>query len=138
MSLFPGCSSPLGSERAALEENREKWSAAAIEAYAFDYRLTCFCGGPGARPVRIEVRAGSVVAVSFPDGGPPAPAELAAYPTVPDLFADVQAALAREPFSIRVEYDGALGYPRDFFADFEEQAIDEEYGFVVSGLTPID
>ncbi len=105
-SLLPGCSNPLATERDAFEENLQKWNAAAIDAYEFDYRLNCFCGGPGVRPVHIDVRAGAVIAVSFSDGGPPEPYDLAEYPTIPDLFADVEASLARKPFSVRVEYDG--------------------------------
>lgn len=137
-SLLPGCSNPLAPERAALAENVQKWTAAAIDDYAFEYRLNCFCGGPGVRPVRIEVQAGSVVAVSSLDGGPPDSYDLSEYPTVPDLFADVEDSLARKPFSVRVEYDVALGYPREFFADFEENAVDEEFGFSASELTPME
>jgi hypothetical protein len=136
-SLLPGCSNPLATERDAFEENLQTWNAAAIDAYEFDYQLNCFCGGPGVRPVHIEVRSGVVVAVSFPDGGPPDSYDLADYPTIPDLFADVEASLARKPFSVMVEYDGALGYPRNFFADFVENAVDEELGFVATDLTPI-
>jgi hypothetical protein len=136
-SLPPGCSNPLATETDAFEENLQKWNAAAIDAYEFDYRLNCFCGGPGVRPVHIAVRAGAVVAVSFADGGPPESYDLAEYPTIPDLFADVDASLARKPFSVMVEYDGELGYPRELFADFVENAVDEELGFLATDLTPI-
>jgi hypothetical protein len=125
----------LAIEQDAFRENLAKWSAAAIEDYEFDYRRNCFCGGPGVRPVHIEIRGGEVVAVSFPDGEPPDTYDLAAYPTVPDLFADVEASLARKPFSVMVEYDGVLGYPRNFFADFVEDAVDEELGFIATDLT---
>lgn len=137
VSLPPGCSNPLATERDAFEENLQKWNAAAIGAYEFDYQLNCFCGGPGVRPVHIEVRAGAVVAVSFPDGEGPEPYDLAEYPTIPNLFADVEASLARKPFSVMVEYDALLGYPREFFADFVENAVDEELGFSATGLAPI-
>ena len=50
-------------EQDAFRENLAKWSAAAIEDYEFDYRRNCFCGGPGVRPVHIEIRGGEVVAV---------------------------------------------------------------------------
>ncbi len=75
--------------------------------------------------------------MSFPDGEPPESYDLAEYPTIPDLFADVEASLARKPFSVRVEYDAELGYPREFFADFVENAVDEELGFLATDLTPI-
>ncbi len=131
-----GCSDPLGPERDTFEENLGKWLAASIDSYTYRYQLNCFCGGPGIRPVDIQVENGIVVAVSFPGGGPPEAFPLDDYPTVAELFANVSEALDREPFSVRVMYDGALGYPRDFFADFEENVADEELGFLASNLTP--
>ena len=136
--LLPGCSSPLGAERDALENGIRLWEESALEAYEFRYQLVCFCGGPGVRPVDIEVRDGSVIGVGFPDGGPPDPFPLDEYPTVDELFQTVRQSLDREPFSVRVDYDPEFGYPSDFFADFVENAVDEELGFTASGLTPAD
>lgn len=130
------CSSPLAADLSTYEESLRRWEAAAIHSYTFRYELNCFCGGPGVRPVEIEVRDGSVFAVSFSDGEPPEPYALDAYPTVPDLFHQVRAALDRKPFAVRVEYDGVLGYPREFFADFLENAVDEELGFQATDLVP--
>lgn len=131
-----GCSSPLGVERDALEESIRLWEAAAIDDYSFRYQLNCFCAGPGIQPVDIEVRGGSVVGVSYPDGGSAESYPLQDYPTVTDLFAEIRAALDREPFLVRVEYDRSLGYPREFFADFIRNAVDEEWGFRAAELTP--
>ncbi len=139
LSLAPsGCSSPLAADLSSYEEGLRRWEAAGIDAYSFRYELRCFCGGPGIRPAEIEVRDGSVVAVRFPDGEPPEPYNLEAYPTVPALFQEVRSALERKPFAVRAEYDGALGYPKEFFADFLENAIDEEFGFRAWGLVAAD
>ena len=127
----------MGAERDELEEGLRRWEEAAIESYAFRYQLVCFCGGPGVRPVEIEVRDGRVSAVSFPDGNPPDPFPLDDYPTIPQLFETIEESLAREPFFVRAEYDAVLGYPRDFFADFVENAVDEELGFTVADLLPL-
>ncbi len=138
-SIFlPGCSNPLGAEQDASERGLRQWQEAAIDAYAFRYQLVCFCGGPGVRPVDIEVRGGEVVGVSFPDEQPPDPFPLDEYPTVEELFQTISQSLDREPFFLRAEYDADLGYPRDFFADFVENAVDEELGFTASGLTPAE
>ncbi len=135
--FLSGCSSPLGAEQNALAKSLRTWEEAAIEAYTFRYQLVCFCGGPGVRPVDIEVRAGRVVGVSFPDAAPPDPFPLDEYPTIEELFLTIEESLARKPFFVRTDYDADLGYPRDFFADFIENAVDEELGFTASGLTPL-
>lgn len=134
--LLPGCSSdPLGPHRGELEKNQEKWRAQGIASYTYDYRLNCFCGGPGIQPVRIEVREGEVVEVTLQETGEPVdPSTVDDFPTVEDLFGMIRNALEREPFRAEAAYDPLLGYPRDVFIDFEEWVADEEFGFVASDL----
>ena len=64
--------------------------------------------------------------------------ELAGYPTVPDLFDDVEEWLGRDPVSARTEFDPVLGYPVDVFVDFEERTADEELGFRIRDLEPVE
>ncbi len=127
------CSDPLGPERDALEANRARWASLEIVSYRYEYALNCYCGGPGAQPVAVLVQDGDVVAVSNPDGSEVAgPWEPADYPTIEDLFDRVEESLNREPYEARVKYDAQYGYPADAYFDFEQNAIDEEFGFVVT------
>jgi hypothetical protein len=133
LATVAGCSDPLGPERDALEANRAKWASLGISSYRYEYALNCFCGGPGARPVAVVVQDGVVEAVSYPDSEEAVePWEPADYPTIDDLFERVEESLDREPYKAWVEYDARYGYPADAYFDFEQNAIDEEFGFVVT------
>lgn len=138
VAILPGCSSVTGPAAEELEENLRTWRARGISSYTYAYRLNCFCGGPGIRPVEIEVRDGAVAAVRVLETGEPEEFfDPEAFPTVEDLFQTIREALDRDPFRIRAEYDDLLGYPRDVFIDFEQNVIDEEFGFVTSDLEPL-
>ena len=120
-----------------LEAARELWRAQDLTDYAFEYRLTCFCGGPGVPPVRIEVVDGEVTAVTLLDGGQ-APFEPGEYPTVDELFDRIEEQLARDPFRVlRLEFHPETGHPTDVFIDFHENVADEEWGFRTSEVEPL-
>lgn len=138
--LAPGCGGPLGPGESLeeLADARRLWAARGPDAYVFTYELNCFCGGPGIPPARITVVDGRVTGVLLPATDVRVPdEELADYPTVPDLFDDVEAWLARDPVSARTLYDPTLGHPVDVFVDFEAHVIDEELGFLVRDLAAL-
>lgn len=131
-AVASGCSDVTGLER-ELEANRELWESVGPASYDFDYRVVCYCLPPITRAVTIVVENGTVVGVTYVDTGEPVePYEPGDYPTVDDLFGEIESALAEDPYWVRAEYDPQLGYPTDVFFDFEENIADEEWGFVVS------
>jgi hypothetical protein len=133
-----GCDDPTSSERSELNANRQLWASQEIVSYRYQYRLNCFCGGPGAEPVAIEVSDGEVVRVTLQETGEDLPpSELSDYPTIDDLFELIDNWLSLDPYDARAEYHDELGYPVDVFIDFIENAIDEELGFVASGLVEL-
>jgi hypothetical protein len=132
------CSDSAGPESEDLSANRELWRSQDITTYRYDYRLNCFCGGPGSELVTIEVADGQVVRVTVKDSGAEVPpSELELYPTVEDLFDMVEDWLARDPHDARADYHPDLGYPTDVFIDFIENAIDEELGFIATALVEL-
>ena len=134
--LALACSDGTGPQGTDLERGRAKWEAAAIENYAYDYRRRCFCLPQLTRPVRIQVEDGDVTGGSFLDDGQPvAAADLKLYPTVEDLFIQVQNAVQADADSIVVSYHPELGYPTEAFIDFDRQTIDEEQGFAAENLS---
>lgn len=122
-----------------LAEARRVWEARGPTSYAFTYELNCFCGGPGVPPARVTVTGGRVTGAFIPSEGRQVPEEdLPAYPTVEELFADVEAWLERDPAAARAEFDPSLGHPVDVFVDFEKNVADEELGFRIRDLAPLE
>ena len=132
------CDDPIDPAREALDANRELWRSQEIVSYRYEYRLNCFCGGPGSEPVAIEVGDGEVVRVTLTLTSEEVPvSQLSDYPTIEDLFATIEDWLSRDPHDVSTDYHAELGYPTDVFIDFIENAIDEELGFVASGLVEL-
>jgi hypothetical protein len=75
-----------------------------------------------------------VVSVYDVETGEPVTEPLATYPTVEELFAEVEDAIRREAFRLQAAYDDELGYPTNVSIDFLEYAVDEEMAFVVSNF----
>lgn len=108
--------------RAAFLSARARWTSQRISSYEYSYRRLCFC--VNTEPVRITVRAGVVSVVASATTG--APLSLAGYPTVDDLFAQLQQALDQDAHEIQATYDPVLGYPLTFYIDLNARSIDEE------------
>ena len=122
-----------------LSEARRLWEARGPTSYSFTYELNCFCAGPGIPPARITVTDGEVTGAFHPSSDRQVPEDdLTAYPTVRDLFEDVADWLSRDPASARTEFDPDLGHPVDVFVDFHERTADEELGFRVRELAPLE
>ena len=101
------------SEERALAAAEEKWQAAALGSYTFEYRLTCFCEVAYVQWMRIAVEAGGVAEVVYVDSTDVA-LETEGWPTVDELFERIDH--LREDGSSNVsgvdlEFDATLGYP---------------------------
>jgi hypothetical protein len=84
------------------------------------------------RPVRIQVLDGEVVAVEDAETSEPVDEPLASFPTIEDLFAEIEEALLQEAFRIQATYDDDFGYPIEVSIDFIENAVDDEMAFRVA------
>lgn len=140
--LLQGCGSGpfgIGDPLRDLAEARRLWEATGPDAYEFTYELNCFCGGPGNPPARVTVAGGRVTGAFVPAEDRQVPEdEMAGYPTIPDLFDDVEAWLERDPVSARTLFDPDFGHPVDVFVDFRADVADEELGFRVRELVPME
>lgn len=126
------CSSPFAPLRHDLHAARSQWDSEEPAAYSFVFRRSCFCGTEFLRAVRIRVEEGTVVSAVFADDGTPIQTPLAEVPTIPDLFDEIEAAIAARADRMDVTYDEGYGYPVDVSIDFIEQAVDDEMFFQVS------
>ena len=103
-------------DQAELTRNRQRWAAAGVHDYVFDYQLLCFCSPESTEPVRITVRQDAVVAVVRQSDGLPAGTKYG-WPRVDALFDDIQGRLDQHVARITVARGGkppsaALSSPR--------------------------
>jgi hypothetical protein len=116
---------------AMLEASRAQWVEAGIDDYQLEYRT-----GGGERlsfHMLITVEGGEVTGAEALD-------DLGLDPEVfdnPEARMDVEAMFdlvseaTAEAFSVEVDYDDTLGFPTDVFIDWEQNTIDEEFGWTV-------
>lgn len=133
--FLPGCSDDISGPdlRDELEANRNRWQSVGFTNYTYRVDRACFCGFGGL--AEIEVRNGVIVAVTqVNDGAAVEPEFLEFYDTVEDLFDLIEAAIAREPQVLNVEYDDQLGYPTSIELDYAFNVADDELTVTVSGL----
>lgn len=126
-----GCSSPTDPDTATAVA-RALWQAQAVDSYFFDYERSCFCGFVG--PVRITVESGAVVAVESLATDPPVLPDVAAFPTIDDLFDQLAAAEANDPVVFDVVFDPVQGFPVSATVDISLQIADEEFSFEVRNV----
>lgn len=132
-SYLPGASlSPRDAALRALADHQAQWLAKGITNYAFTVARQCFC--PSNDPVDVSVVAG--VATKVTRGGQPvAPLDVQGIPkTVPELFALVSAQPASA--GMTVEWDATFGFPSSIQVDPIANALDDEFGIVVTNFRP--
>ena len=109
-----------------------KWNEAGVTSYSYVVRGH---QGWSAYEARYTVVDGEVTEVetisapvfgSVPDGI-----------TIEDWFATVESAIENNSFNIDVDWDPELGYPERGYIDFSEMIADEERGWTISELTPL-
>lgn len=130
------CQDPLAPNWDGLERAERLWAETAPAHYSFIYRTQCFCA---AEALSIEVLNGEVVSVepADPTQQPPLDAEVTGY-TIEELLDRVRTELRRGPHDARTVFDQSHGIPVDVFFDYQENVIDEEWGFVVEDFTVLD
>ena len=58
--------------------------------------------------------------------------------TVDDWFATIASAIENDAFRIDVDWDPSLGFPETTYIDFDEWLADEERGWAISEVTPLE
>jgi hypothetical protein len=117
---------------------KARWEREGYASYTYDYAQQCFCPVEFIGPVTIRVVNGSVTEVTDKQTGNTVPLEQFGrrWPTVPELFELVERA-GREADDFDVTFHPVTGHPTDFFADWIENAVDDELGFDATNLQPL-
>ncbi|GAA3955390.1 hypothetical protein GCM10022278_12470 [Allohahella marinimesophila] len=118
---------------ADLASAEAAWNAADLDDYQFTLTRICFCDPEP--PVVIIVRDDAVESAFYqPNGEYLSAEELAELPTVDGLFQEIKDAYAAEVALVEASYNNARGYPESVFIDYDDNFVDEESGFEVSGF----
>jgi hypothetical protein len=115
-----------------LERAERRWEREGPDLYAYAVRRMCFCPLEWIGPARVVVGPSGITR-SYVDTGEPVPASLEdAFPTVDGLFDILREAYAADAEDVRVTYDEDLGFPTEFWIDYDAMTADEELGMTVT------
>jgi hypothetical protein len=133
--LVGSCSSEQDKRLDDLAAARSQWIADAPSAYDFTYLRSCFC--PDVFPARVYVDAGAVILVENVQTSDPLPADRNDdFPTIDQLFNELDELIRLDPFELEIRFDTELGYPTYVRVDIEERMVDEEFSYTVDDLVP--
>lgn len=83
-----GCGSPFSSaEQTTLAAARARWAARPFADYSFEFEAGCFCPPEETGPVHIEVRAGTITAITRVADGAAVPSNQFSSPCRPTTSA---------------------------------------------------
>lgn len=125
--------------RAEIAAQREKWAAQGIVDYQLTFSRACFCAPEGAGLVVLTVLEDEPVEwLYFVSGDQIAPEWRAVFPTVHGLFDFLEDAIDRGAEDIDVVFHPDVGLPISVRVDYRLAAADEEIGYEIEKLLPID
>lgn len=112
-----------------LDAARARWQRAALSSYEYGYHKFCECHRESPPETVVTVADNAVTSVRHRPAGStvevPALDRIEYYWTVEGLFDLVGSALERG-VQVRVDYDPALGYPREIYIDYDADFIGDE------------
>lgn len=120
-------------EQHRLDAAIARWEAAGIDDYEWAYSRHCFCPS---LDVTVQVEGGVAVdhQLEQDESGFPASDEDLQILTMPDLFDVVQESIDTAD-SFTVEYEPDTGRVTSIDVDPIENAVDDEFGYVVGSFT---
>ena len=129
-----GCADPAAPELDRLRVAEARWAEAGPASYAYTFANRCYCP---LGELRVVVENGAVVSAE-PAGEDLMDPRVADGLTMEELFARIRHEIEREPHETRVTYHEETGHPVSAWFDYDERAIDEEWGFEVTAFQPLD
>ncbi len=115
-----------------IAAHRAFWESKRPARYVYELERWCKCPKEEQGPVRVTVEGTVVVERRHPETGAVVASSLnGAFPSVDGLFDMLEDAVRRKPWSVNVSWDGELGYPRDFYVDFESNVLYDELSYRV-------
>ncbi len=119
---------------ADLNAARQRWQKQGMLDYDFTLRIDCFCGFAGR--AHLAVRGGEIVSANDAATGEPISPEVAHFPTVEEIFDEIQRAIEGDADRLDVVFHADLGYPVLADIDPSFQIADEEVSYRIEALAP--
>jgi Family of unknown function (DUF6174) len=120
-------------ERKRLADQQSVWAAGHVDDYTFTISRQCFC--PFTDPIEITVVDGLATQLTS-NGEPVAAPDAQGFPkTIDELFVIIGAQLAKDAI-VEVEWDDAFGFPTSIAVDPIINAVDDEFGYLVTDFRP--
>ena len=113
-ALLPACAALTMPGNGPVAEHRSQWQSQHLSDYSYQFQRDCFCTPTATQPVTIEVRGGQVSRVLSTTTGQPLPnadVQPGSWPTIDDLFQQIEELQAAKVTPLVVRWDGARGYP---------------------------
>lgn len=124
------CSRPaLGLTQAALDATRSLWDQSQAGDYNFTFRRDCFCLPEYTSLAFIRVRGGELQKITNLESN--YPLQIENYPTIGELFDELQQAINFEAQLIEASFDEAQGYPSHISIDWNFEVADDEISYFV-------
>jgi len=125
----------LAREQSELDRNWDRFDRNAPLSYSYSVRISCECPSDVTRPVTVWVDRGSVEYLYYEDDGRAVPLSYASwFPSVEQLFDNIQYAIDNQADYIDVDYDFTYGFPTSVYIDYDKRALDDEYSLTSRGL----
>ena len=125
----------LAREQSELDRNWDRFQRNAPLSYSYSVRISCECPSDITRPVTVWVDRGSVEYLFYDDDGRAVPLSYASwFPSVEQLFDDIQTAIDNQADYIDVEYDFTYGFPTSVYIYYDRRSVDDEYSLTSRGL----
>mmetsp|Transcript_25985 Transcript_25985/g.72484 ORF Transcript_25985/g.72484 Transcript_25985/m.72484 type:complete len:760 (-) Transcript_25985:158-2437(-) len=122
----------------AFDAAKELWTAAALTAYDFGYRRTCFCDPKSVAPFLVRVEDGAITKILNQDWtNVDDPDVRAVVQSIDQLFDTIQQAIDGNAHSLKVTYNEQFGYPETVSIDYNFNIADDEVVYEIRFLTPI-
>jgi hypothetical protein len=139
VGLLGACSvlDPEDDARDEMESARERWESVGPSAYRTTQTHVCFCGTEVRGPVMVRVTAAGTTRTYVSDGRAVPATHTQFFPTVEELFDEIESALDDGADQVRATYDPTTGAPLDVFIDYSERTADEEQGWTLTPPEPI-
>ncbi len=111
-------------EQGELDNWRSLWDSQALSDYGFRFQRSCHCFGEYIREVIVRVE--NDVVVSATDTETHLAFDPSMFPSVIDMFDQLQSSIDYPAAFMLTEFDQTLGYPTKISVDLDERIADEE------------